>query len=83
MEKQTSFIKANMVLELKEAVSKQLWNLIGKILHGLNNKKVTLALFIDLSKAFDTLNHDILIKKTRKEWHSWNLLRLVNKLPFK
>ena len=38
-------------------------DLLGKILHSLNNKKTTITLFIDLSKAFDTLNYDILTKK--------------------
>ena len=38
-------------------------DLLGKILHGLNNKKTMIALFIDLSKAFNTLNHEILTKK--------------------
>ena len=35
----------------------------GEICKGLENGKHTLAMFIDLSKAFDTINHDILYKK--------------------
>ena len=38
-------------------------DLLGKILQGLNNRKQTIALFIDLSKTFDSLNHDTLVKK--------------------
>jgi len=37
--------------------------LIEDILEGHKNNEDTLAVFIDLSKAFDTLNHDILIHK--------------------
>lgn len=37
--------------------------LYDKISDALDQKKVTLGLFIDLSKAFDTVNHDILLSK--------------------
>ena len=37
-------------------------------LFGINNKKYTLAAFVDLRKAFDTVSHEILGKKTWKIW---------------
>ena len=40
--------------------------LTDDILLGLNNKNYTLAAFIDLRKAFDTVSHDILAKKMTK-----------------
>ena len=33
------------------------------ILQNANDRKVTASIFLDLKKAFDTLNHDLLIKK--------------------
>ena len=33
------------------------------IARSLDNKKLTIGIFVDLSKAFDTLNHEILIDK--------------------
>ena len=54
---------------------------IHPIIHLLNEcaesmncspQKSTLAILCDLSKAFDVINHEILIgKKTRFLWHSW------------
>ena len=37
--------------------------LLSNILKGLEHNKKTLAVFLDLSKAFDTITHDILFKK--------------------
>ena len=37
--------------------------LVDRILKDIDNKKLPLAIYIDLSKAFDTLDHNILIKK--------------------
>ena len=37
--------------------------LYDKLSDAIDQGKVTLGLFIDLSKAFDTVNHDILLAK--------------------
>ena len=37
--------------------------LYDKLSNAIDQGKVTLGLFIDLSKAFDTVNHDILLEK--------------------
>ena len=37
--------------------------LVGTITKNMEEKKLTIGVFIDLSKAFDTLSHDILLKK--------------------
>ena len=38
-------------------------NFTEKIYNALNKKEMSVALFVDLSKAFDTVNHRILLKK--------------------
>ena len=40
--------------------------LVGKILKNMEEQKYTIAVFIDLSKAFDTLEHKVLFAKLCK-----------------
>ena len=56
--------------------------LYDKLLDNLNNKKTTCSIFLDLKKAFDSISHDILLKKL--EHHGfrdtvWKLLNLYLK----
>ena len=39
------------------------------IFNGINTREITTAVFIDLAKAFDTVNHTILINKIELYWH--------------
>ena len=40
--------------------------LIGTVLKNQEENKLTIGVFIDMSKAFDTLSHDILLRKLQK-----------------
>ena len=40
-----------------------LLNLVDQFTNELDNKQFSFGIFIDLSKAFDTLDHEILISK--------------------
>ena len=37
--------------------------MIEKITNAIDNKMISIGIFIDLKKAFDTINHDILVQK--------------------
>ena len=47
----------------KRSCEQAILELTGRILDGKNKKMHSTAMFLDLSKAFDTLDHSILLKK--------------------
>ena len=61
--------------------------LVDQILESFEYIKYTLGVFIDLSKAFDTINHSILLKKVESydvtdRNHSWFKNHLSNRKQF-
>ena len=49
-----------------------------KFLENLDNKQCTCAIFLDIKKAFDTINHQILLKKLHHyvfRGKFWNILK--------
>ena len=50
-----------MALEKNHSTAYALIQLYDKLSNAIDQGKVTLGLFIDLSKAFDIVNHDILL----------------------
>jgi len=60
---------------------------LNNISKALNEKKHTIAIFCDLRKAFDTVDHDILLKKLHKMGvrgvdHAWFKDYLTNRKQF-
>ena len=45
------------------STTEALLDLVEEITTSFENNKYTIGLFIDLKKAFDTVDHDILCKK--------------------
>ena len=50
-----------------------IFKLLSHIIDNFNKNNVTIAIFIDFKKAFDTLNHKILLQKLAKFNTSQNL----------
>ena len=51
-----------MAFESTHPLSWQHWNYLIKILGQLDKHKIPINFYIDLSKAFDCLRHDILLQ---------------------
>ena len=49
---------------VSETISLALLELTEEITDALDNKESTLGVFVGLKKAFDTIDHCILLKKT-------------------
>ena len=65
-----SFIDKNQILSKHQygfrknrSTELAIIELVEKITKGIDGGKYTMGIFLDLSKAFDTINHGILIKK--------------------
>ena len=52
-----------MASEKKHSTEHALIELVDQIRLSMNNNQMTCGIFIDLSKAFDTVNHNILLQK--------------------
>ena len=47
------------------------------IIKSIDDRKITCSVFLDLAKAFDTADHEILFKKNATVWNSWNNTSVV------
>ena len=57
------FLNEQFGLKAKSSTAKAIFNLINEILEALISKKVVGGIFYNLEKAFDSVNHDILLCK--------------------
>ena len=53
-------------------------SLYDSILNNLDHRKITCSIFLDLRKAFDSVNHDILLKKLEHYGFRGLIWRLLN-----
>ena len=58
-----SFIKINLFFRQGHSSHHALITLVNKITQSLDSGDMVIGIFLDLKKAFDTVNHKILVKK--------------------
>ena len=58
-------MKGNMDFEKKHSTELANMELLDRVFSALDDKKLLVSIFMDLSKAFDTLDHKILINKLK------------------
>ena len=56
-----------------------LLNIIDQISHEMDNKNVSIGIFLDLSKAFDTIDHGIVMRKLEIYGIRGNTLRWLSR----
>ena len=54
--------------------------LVDKLVKSLENEDYVVGVFLDFSKAFDTIDHEILLAKITILWDKGNSLKVVHKL---
>ena len=87
----TSYIEKNGILSdhqygfrSKSSTSHAIIELIDKVTKAIESNEYTIGIFLDLSKAFDTVNHSILLRKLyfygiRGNCHKWLMNYLTNR----
>ena len=63
IEKNNIFFEKQYGFRKKRSTTLAIIELTEKIKQEIDNNKITIGIFLDLSKAFDTVNHQILLKK--------------------
>ena len=81
----TNYLESNNLLytgqggfRKNHSTIKSAFSLISDVCHNKNNKEYTLAVFLDISKAFDSVNHDVLLHKISKIGIGGSVLEWLN-----
>ncbi len=54
--------------------------LVDRVIVEMDKNNTSLNIFLDLSKAFDILNHKILLEKVKQLWYNWSCIQTYGEL---
>ena len=70
----------NGIFAILQRMKFQFW-IFRDIIKFFEKRKTFQAYLIDIKKAFNTVNNQILPKKTKIIWHEWYMSQMVHKAP--
>ena len=69
LDKNNVLYKSQYGFRKNMSTSLAILELVEEMTNAIDDRKSTVGVFIDLKKAFETVDHNILIKKTRALWN--------------
>ena len=89
-EKMMKFINKNNILSdsqfgfrTSSSTEMAVTSIYDKLLHNLDDKKITCSIFLDLRIAFDSVHHDIILKKLHHYGFRGTILKFFSKIILK
>ena len=67
---------------VKHSMDHAILSIVDLIQHAIDCQEFSYGICLDFSKAFYTVNHNILIEKLDLSWHLWCKQRLVHLLSY-
>ena len=80
MHMQNIFFPSQFGFRQKHSTINVITEFTSNVLSSRDKKEHTAGVFLDLSKAFDTINHGTLLKKNSTLWCTWYSLGVVQEL---
>ena len=77
MEQEKSIFPKQYGFQKNKSTTLAVLDLYAKLINALDKGEYVCSVFLDFAKAFDTVNHKILLKKTIKLWNKRSSKQLV------